>query len=259
MPASANIFCQKPPISNPALVLENSRDVVTGAARSKGDSDAAIDRTLVHDFVAGNAAAFVTIMERHRTKIFGITHALLRNRADAEEITQDTFIRAHRGLARFRGDASLGTWLYRIAVNLARNRYWYFFRRHRQDTLSLDGPMAHDATATFADLLTGPERDPAQESIADEFGAIMNRCMRRLDAPHREILILRNIREHTYEEIAVRLGINVGTVKSRIARARNRLRAVLSEVCPEFTKTAALGEWFLPARAMPGSPMIVSA
>src|SRR5450759_2102090 len=100
--------------------------------------DAAIDDALVRRFAEGDEVAFVEIMERYRGKIFNVTLGLLRNHADAEEITQDTFIRAHRGLANFRGDSSFATWLYRIAVNLSRNRYWYFFRRRRQESLSLD-------------------------------------------------------------------------------------------------------------------------
>ena len=127
-------------------------------------SEAAIDAGLVARFNAGDDAAFVQIMERYRTRIFTVTLGLLRNRADAEEITQDTFIRAHRGLARFRGDSSLATWLYRIAVNLARNRYWYFFRRRRQDTLSLDCALSDDNSGSFSDLVADVSPDPAQET-----------------------------------------------------------------------------------------------
>ena len=112
--------------------------------------EAAYDAELVRRFNAGDEAAFVEIMTRYREKIFSVALALLRNRADAEEIAQDTFIRAHRGLSRFRGDSSLATWLHRIAVNLARNRYWYFFRRRRQDSLSLDCALGEDNAVLIA-------------------------------------------------------------------------------------------------------------
>src|SRR5438105_3726280 len=108
------------------------------ARAATSQQEAEHDAELVRRFNAGDEDAFVEIMTRYREKIFSVALALLRNRADAEEIAQDTFIRAHRGLARFRGDSSLATWLHRIAVNLARNRYWYFFRRRRHATLSLD-------------------------------------------------------------------------------------------------------------------------
>src|SRR5207237_9631658 len=114
-------------------------------------------------------SAFVEIMTRYRDKIFTVAISLLRNHADAEEIAQDTFIRAHRGLARFRGDSSLATWLHRIAVNLARNRYWYFFRRRRHTTLSLDCTLTDEGDATFADLIATESPDPARESATNEF------------------------------------------------------------------------------------------
>ena len=99
--------------------------------------EAEIDAELARRFNAGDETAFNEIVSRYRGKIYGLTFGLLHNAADAEEITQDTFIRAYRGLSRFRGDSSLATWLHRIAVNLARNRYWYFFRRRRHSSGSL--------------------------------------------------------------------------------------------------------------------------
>src|SRR6185503_15713132 len=147
---------------------------------------------LVSRFAHGDEAAFVEIMERYRGKIFTVTLGLLRNHADAEEITQDTFIRAHRGLANFRGDASLATWLYRIAVNLARNRYWYFFRRRRHLSISLDCPLGPETNATFSDLVASDEPTPARCVATGEFAVLVTTCMHALDASHREILTLRN-------------------------------------------------------------------
>jgi RNA polymerase sigma-70 factor (ECF subfamily) len=216
--------------------------------------EAAVDRELVQRANAGDEVAFNQIVERYRTKIFGLTLGLLHNRGDAEEITQDTFIRAYRGLARFRGDASLATWLYRIAMNLARNRYWYFFRRRRHATLSLDCPLGDDTCGTFADLLASEAHDPAQETATDEFTSLIAECMERLDATHREILTMRNVLHLSYEEIAASLELNVGTVKSRIARARERLRAQLAEVCPEFAPDQPPADFFLAPRSTYARP-----
>ena len=229
------------------------------ATPSASASEASIDAGLVQRFNAGDDAAFVAIMERYRAKIFTVTLGLLRNHADAEEITQDTFIRAHRGLARFRGDSSLATWLYRIAVNLARNRYWYFFRRRRQDSLSLDCALSEDNTGTFSDLVADVSPDPAQEAATGEFTKLIERCMAQLDARHREILTLRNVLNRSYEEIAQMLHINVGTVKSRIARARESLRALLAAACPEFNPESSPGDWFLPPQSSYGRPVIACA
>ncbi len=226
---------------------------------SASAQEALIDAALVQRFNAGDDAAFVEIMERYRAKIFTVTLGLLRNHADAEEITQDTFIRAHRGLARFRGDSSLATWLYRIAVNLARNRYWYFFRRRRQDSLSLDCELGNDNTGTFSDLVADTSQDPAQEAATGEFTKLVSACMEQLEARHREILTLRNVLNRSYDEIAQTLGINVGTVKSRIARARENLRALIAAACPEFSPESDASDWFIPTRSTYGHPTIAHA
>ncbi len=222
-------------------------------------TEAALDSELVRRFKEGEEPAFVEIMTRYRSKIFSITLGFLHDRTDAEEITQDTFIRAYRGLTNFRGDSSLATWLYRIAVNLARNRYWYFHRRHRQDALSLDHQLTPDSDSTFADLIADTAQDPAQKTAVSEFSGLVEICLAQLDARHREILHLRNALNRSYEEIAASLGINVGTVKSRIARARENLRAKLAETCAEFSSDAAPSEWFLTGRAAYGHPAIAAA
>src|SRR5476651_573371 len=87
--------------------------------------EAAYDAVLVRRFLAGDEAAFSEIITRYHGKMFHVALSLLRNRGDAEEIAQDTFIRAHRALAQFRGETSLAAWLYRITANLSHNRYWY--------------------------------------------------------------------------------------------------------------------------------------
>ena len=218
--------------------------------------EAAVDAGLVRRFTTGDETAFTEIVTRYRGKIYGLTLNLLHNAADAEEITQDTFIRAYRGLVRFRGDSSLSTWLYRIALNLARNRYWYFFRRRRHQWVSLERPLRDDSEATLADMVAAPGHDPAQETVMSEFTELVAACMERLDRRHREILTMRNVLDLSYEQIAQSLGINVGTVKSRIARARESLRLLLAESHPEIMPALSVGDFFLTARALPGQPAI---
>jgi RNA polymerase sigma-70 factor (ECF subfamily) len=212
------------------------------------NTEAVYDAGLVERFNGGDEAAFGEIMNRHKSRIFAAAMSLLRNHADAEEITQDTFVRAHRGFARFRGDSSVATWLHRIAVNLARNRYWYFFRRRRHATLSLDATLGAEGDSTFSDLLSAADPDPAQESSRNEFVGAVESCMEKLEPSHRKILSMRSVLDQSYEEIASELRINVGTVKSRIARARERLRNKLAEECPEFARESDPSQWFEPAR-----------
>jgi RNA polymerase sigma-70 factor (ECF subfamily) len=229
------------------------RSKTEGSNRASASRQEALyDAGLVRSFNAGNEDAFVEIMTRYRERMFSIAFAMLRNRADAEEIAQDTFLRAHRGLAKFRGEASLATWLHRIALNLARNRYWYFFRRRRHVTDSLDCPFSDSNPATFSDLVAAEAADPGREAVTNEFSELVAACMERLGAAPRNILTMRNSHNRSYGEIAHELGINIGTVKSRIARARENLRRLLTEACPEFGPDAKPAAWFDPARPVGG-------
>jgi RNA polymerase sigma-70 factor, ECF subfamily len=212
------------------------------------NAEAIQDAELVRRFNGGDESAFNEIMGRHQSRVFATAMGLLHNQADAEEITQDTFVRAHRGFARFRGDSSVATWLHRIAVNLARNRYWYFFRRRRHATLSLDASVGDEGDSKFSGLLSTAEPDPSQESSRNEFVTAVESCLEKLEPAYRRILTMRTVLDQSYEEIASALGINVGTVKSRIARARERLRNRLAEECPEFARDTDPMDWFEPAR-----------
>jgi RNA polymerase sigma-70 factor (ECF subfamily) len=220
-----------PPVLPPPPALNDRAGPETPAQR-----EARHDAALVQRFNSGNETAFIEIVERYREKLYTIAFGLLRNHADAEEIAQDALIRAHRGLVRFRGDASLATWLHRITLNLARNRYWYHFRRCRHSTLPLDAALSDDNHGSFAGLLASGAPSPVREMANNELAAIIVGCTELLTADQQEILHLRNVQHHSYLHISKRLGVGLGTVKSRIARARSRLRTVLAQSYPEFTR-----------------------
>ncbi len=191
--------------------------------------EVALDRVLVDRFKSGDKSAFDEMVSRYWDRIYTMVHQLLRNPQDAEEVTQDAFIRAHRGLVNFRGESAFSTWLYQIATNLARNRYWYWWRRKRDKSISFDQPLSDDNDLTLAEVIPAPTDSPDDLTVNQEFVDRIALGMGKLGSKHREILILRNIKNMTYEEIAEILGISVGTVKSRIARARESLRSKLGE------------------------------
>jgi len=188
-----------------------------------------LDRILVDRFKNGDPSAFDEMVARYWNRIYSMVNQLLRNPQDAEEVTQDAFIRAHRGLDKFRGDSAFSTWLYQIATNLARNRYWYWWRRKRDKSVSFDAPIGADSDITLADIIPADVETPGDMTVTQEFVTRIGRGMERLGAKHREILILRNVKNLSYDEIADILGISIGTVKSRIARARESLRAKLGD------------------------------
>lgn len=185
------------------------------------------DDLLIERIKAGDMAAYNDIVARYYDRIFARVSQLLKNKQDAEEVTQDAFIRAHRGLENFRGDASFSTWLYQIATNLAHNRYWYWFRRKRDQSISLDHPLTDDGSLTLENVMPCAGESPAEAAVTQEFVDRVSECMRGLNEKHKEVLILRNVKNLSYDEIAQQLEISVGTVKSRIARARDSLRDLM--------------------------------
>jgi RNA polymerase sigma-70 factor (ECF subfamily) len=187
--------------------------------------DVAMDRILVDRFKGGDQAAFDEMVTRYWDRIYAMVHQLLRNQQDAEEVTQDAFIRAHRGLVNFRGESAFSTWLYQIATNLARNRYWYWWRRKRDKTVSFDQPVSEGSDMPLSEVFAAEIESPDDVTVTQEFVDRIAKGMEKLGAKHREILILRNVKNLSYEDIAAILNISVGTVKSRIARARESLRA----------------------------------
>jgi len=190
----------------------------------------------------GDHNAYQQIVDIYWDKIYNRVFGMLKTREDAEEITQDAFIKAHRGLANFRGDASFSTWLFQIANNLATNRYWYWIRRKRDLSISLEQNIADDGNMTLADTLAADVDDPAAITVIQELQSRIDVCLPELNKKHREILELRIKRHFSYEKIAQKLGISVGTVKSRIARARESLREKLEADFDEKTQVKSLNQ-----------------
>jgi RNA polymerase sigma-70 factor (ECF subfamily) len=187
------------------------------------------DNLLIERIKGGDMGAYNDMVTRYYDRIFARVSQLIKNKQDAEEVTQDAFIRAHRGLENFRGDASFSTWLYQIATNLAHNRYWYWFRRKRDQSISLDQPLSEEGDLTLENVMPCKGENPAEATVTQELVDRVSKCMGDLNDKHKEILILRNVQNLTYDEIAQQLEISVGTVKSRIARARESLRGLMGD------------------------------
>jgi len=173
-----------------------------------------------------DAAAFEELVAARSGEIYGLLFRLTENSEEARDLTQETFLRTFQNIGRFRGEADLRTWIYRIAINQARNRWRWWRRRSRDSTVSLDatlGSSDQPLIATLAESAANPE----QTTLAHERELALRAALRKLSLAYRETVILRDIEGFTYEEIALALGINVGTVKSRLARGRLELRQKL--------------------------------
>ncbi len=182
------------------------------------------DAELVARFKGGDQHAFSHIVRRYQDKVFGLCFRWLGERTLAEEVAQDVFVALYRSLGRFRGESSLSTWIYRVSVNHCKNKRLYSSRRRRDRHEPIegrprdDGP-ARELPAGGRGTEAGVERTQAQE--------LVHEALQALSDEHRQVIVLRDIQDLDYHEIAEILDLPRGTVKSRLHRARTELARVL--------------------------------
>jgi RNA polymerase sigma-70 factor, ECF subfamily len=191
------------------------------------DARAAAEAQFIERLRAGEAAAFNRLVEDRSGEVYALLYRLTEDAEEARDLTQETFLRAFQAISRFRGDADLKTWLYRIAINQARNRWRWWRRRRRSDTVSLDAPDNAEGQPLGLRLCDASQADPEQTTLAHERESRLRTALQSLGTAYREAVILRDIEGLSYEEIAATLEISVGTVKSRLARGRLELRRKL--------------------------------
>jgi RNA polymerase sigma-70 factor, ECF subfamily len=175
----------------------------------------------------GDALAFEQLVAERSGDIYALLYRLTSDPEEARDLTQETFLRAFQAISKFRGDADLKTWLYRIAINQARNRWRWWRRRRRDATVSLDAPLGEREQTMATVLEDASAVDPEQEALAHERENQLRAALQGLRSAYREAVVLRDVEGLTYEEIAAALQINIGTVKSRLARGRLELRRKL--------------------------------
>lgn len=176
----------------------------------------------------GDAQAFDALVVRYSADVYAFLIRLTEDREEARDLTQETFLRAFKSVKNFRGDADLKTWLFRIAINESRNRFRWWKRRKSNVTVSLDAENPLTETPLSETLSSGSAANPETETLRREREKALRQALLELSENFREAVILRDIEGFTYEEIAVALDANVGTVKSRIARGREELRKKLN-------------------------------
>lgn len=185
---------------------------------------------LIDRLQAGEEAAFNELVAEHSGDIYAVLVRLINDREEARDLTQETFIQAFRSIKTFRGHASLRTWLFRIAINLAHNRRRWWQRRRRDQTVSIDSSAHENSTATLAESLSDrTTADPEQQTLARERSRVLETALRGLKQPFREVVVLRDIEGLSYEDVGLALDISVGTVKSRLSRARQEMQRTLRE------------------------------
>lgn len=182
------------------------------------------DEVLIRRLKQRDDAAFVLLVTRHQNTIYNLCYRMLGNAAEAEDVAQDVFVNCLRAIGTFRGDSALGTWLYRIAINLCRNRLKYLGRRQYNATHTLDdvpeGALAQGRGGVMAEAIAEPDR--ALEGQRAE--SSVREALAGLDPEFRELLVLRDVDGLSYADVVRITGLAEGTVKSRLHRARAALR-----------------------------------
>ena len=209
-------FDQQEELSDSVLVSPS--DAVSSNAETR----------FIEKLKAGEAKAFDDFVVRYSSNVYALLIRLTQDEEEAKDLTQETFLRALKAIKNFRGDADLKTWLYRIAVNESRNRFRWWKRRNKSLTLSLDAENAANEKP-LSERISDNSEDPEMETLRRERERALHQALRELPTNFREVIVLRDIEGLTYEEVAIALKMNVGTVKSRIARGREELRKKLTD------------------------------
>jgi RNA polymerase sigma-70 factor (ECF subfamily) len=189
------------------------------------------DAADVARFIGGDEGAFEALVARYESEVYRVGLRMLSQHEDALEATQEVFLRAYRGIPHFRGDATFRTWLVGIAINVCRNHATSATHRMRNLEVPLEGrPDPDGDPVEFPAHASGP--NPESALYGKELGKALDGALAGLSGEHREVLVLRESLCMEYEEIAATIGCAVGTVKSRLARARDALRIGLKGVWP---------------------------
>ena len=178
---------------------------------------------LVREIRAGDGDAFETLVREHQTRVYNLALRMTGSEEDAQDIAQETFLKAWRTMGKYRGECSLGSWLYRIASNLSIDLLRKNKRQQREKIVSLEDNGEDGRTLELPDLREEPQTILEREENRRAVWA----CLEKLPEEQRLILVLRDVNGLSYEEIGASMGLEMGTVKSRIFRAREKLANLL--------------------------------
>ena len=187
------------------------------------------DEELVKKVLNGNEHAFSLLALRLRPRIFSVANGILRNAGEAEDMVQEVLLVVHQAVARFRGESKLSTWVYQIARNRSLNRLKYLKRRGFYTRLELIPSVSEKTQTEFGSLTALDFGKPLEVLLRAEGRAFLTNALARLSVAQRKLIVLADIEDLPYSEIANRTGLCIGTIKSRLHRARRQLLFILKE------------------------------
>ena len=188
-----------------------------------------VEAEFIEKLKAGDAKAFDLLVTRYSGDIYALLFRITEDVEEASDLTQETFLRALKAIEKFRGEADLKTWLFRIAINESRNRFRWWKRRSREKTFSLDA-SAGDSEMLIHETMPGNSASPEENILQMEREKVLTKALNELPQIYREAVVLCDVENLSYGEIASALNATMGTVKSRIARGREELRRKLKDI-----------------------------
>lgn len=201
---------------------------------SHGEPSPVDDAQLLRRLKRRDERAFTELVVRHQARIYNVCYRMLGNAAEAEDIAQETFIKGFKAIKSFRGEAQLGTWLFRIAINLCKNRLKYLGRRGAGRTSDLDHVPERAFSSRGQPTVSEPAPRPDQALEGGRTQGRIQAALGQLEPEFRELLVLRDIQGLSYAEMMKITGLAEGTVKSRLHRARNALKRAYLELGGEL-------------------------
>ncbi len=183
------------------------------------------EASIVAELKAGSENAYEWLIAHYHQPVYGLVYRILNDSADAADTTQEVFLKVFRGIKRFNGQASLKTWIYRIALHEASNQRRWWFRHKRRET-SMEGTPGEDESQSFGlkETLVDEHESPFDLAAHEEIRSKVEEELAQVPEPFRTTLVLRDIEGLSYEEIAEILQVSLGTVKSRLMRGRFALK-----------------------------------
>jgi len=181
------------------------------------------EAAIVAELKAGSEDAFEWLIAHYNQPVYSLVYRILDDPSDAADTAQEVFIKVFRGIRNFNADSSLKTWIYRIAVHEASNhRRWWF--RHKLQETPIESPVGEEGLLSIKETLVDQRKSPLQNVYDEELRARVETELKALAEPYRTTVILRDLEELSYEQIAEVMQISLGTVKSRLVRGRETLR-----------------------------------
>lgn len=188
--------------------------------------------------VARDESAFNELVITYQRRVFALVFRMLGRREEAEDLAQEVFVQVFKAIDQFRGDSKLSTWIYRIAVNLCKNRTKYLSRRHANDQDDVDAMADRLPFSAAKGVSVGGISRPDELVEGMQLEVVVKRAIAQIEPEFREVLILRDVEDMSYEEIAEVTGLADGTVKSRIHRARAQLRTLVEKAMGEKVRSS---------------------